>query len=330
MNDPSQLALFDLRGSRENRGPRCADLPEAVVNLAARLPDSLYLGTSSWSFPGWTGLVYARRHERGELSRGGLGAYASHPMLRTVSVDRSYYGPLREADWQAYAAAVPAGFRFLVKAPMQITAPTLIRGRGVHEANPAHLDPAPARTGFMPALRSGLGERLAAAVLQFPPQGPAMTANPVRFTQRLRALLEGLGNGIPWAVELRDPELLNQDSLAVLADTGTRLCVSVHPRMPDLDEQLVMARYLGGPLIVRWNLHHGIDYETARTDYAPFDRLRREDPVTRSVLATAAVRCLSVGQPVFIAINNKAEGSAPLSVIKLGQQIARARLRASS
>ena len=34
--------------------------PEDVRALGEQLPPSLYLGTSSWTFPGWKGLVYDR------------------------------------------------------------------------------------------------------------------------------------------------------------------------------------------------------------------------------------------------------------------------------
>ncbi len=58
--------------------------------LAARLPPGLRLGTSSWSFPGWAGLVWANPAPPADLSRRGLPAYAAHPLLRAVSLDRSY------------------------------------------------------------------------------------------------------------------------------------------------------------------------------------------------------------------------------------------------
>ena len=33
---------------------------EEVVRVAQRLPKNLHFGTSSWSFPGWVGIVYAQ------------------------------------------------------------------------------------------------------------------------------------------------------------------------------------------------------------------------------------------------------------------------------
>src|SRR5262245_5048315 len=85
--------------------------PELVA-VAQRLPQNIYLGTSSWAFPGWYGLVYDRTASESQLARHGLAAYAQHPLLRAVGIDRTYYAPLPAADFAAYAAVVPDDFRF--------------------------------------------------------------------------------------------------------------------------------------------------------------------------------------------------------------------------
>ena len=76
-----------------------------------------------------------------------------------------------------------------------------------------------------------------------------------------------------------------------------------------------------GPLVVRWSLHSGFKYETAKAKYFPFNRLVDEDPDCRESLARECVRTLDAGFPVYVVINNKAEGSAPLSVEKLAQRV---------
>src|SRR5262249_40602829 len=84
--------------------------------LAERMPPGIHLGTSSWSFPGWAGIVYDRPASSLQLARHGLAAYAQHPLLRAVGIDRTYYAPLSVAEFSRYADVVPAAFRFLVKA----------------------------------------------------------------------------------------------------------------------------------------------------------------------------------------------------------------------
>jgi hypothetical protein len=72
---------------------------------------------------------------------------------------------------------------------------------------------------------------------------------------------------------------------------------------------------------VRWNLHAGFAYEEARARYAPFTRLVDEDLTNRIALARLCLEAAERGEPVFVIANNKAEGSAPLTLLKLAERI---------
>src|SRR5512137_2496942 len=87
----TQLGLF---GPTEEPGVAAVAVSPEVASLGARLPALVRLGSSSWSFPGWAGLVWARHHPADVLSADGLLAYARHPLLRAVGVDRTFYAPL--------------------------------------------------------------------------------------------------------------------------------------------------------------------------------------------------------------------------------------------
>jgi len=63
---------------------------EELVRLAQRVPKNLHFGTSSWSFPGWVGIVYAQLYGASLLARHGLSAYARHPLLRAVNLDSAF------------------------------------------------------------------------------------------------------------------------------------------------------------------------------------------------------------------------------------------------
>src|SRR5438105_3633897 len=110
MGENAQLALF-----REEPPPvRVEEVQPAAserehIELANALPRTLMFGTSSWSFPGWAGLVYAGEYSERTLARHGLRAYAQHPLLRTVGLDRSYYEPLDVEQLSAYSAQLPRG-----------------------------------------------------------------------------------------------------------------------------------------------------------------------------------------------------------------------------
>ena len=48
-----------------------------IIELAAALPRLVHLGTSSWTFPGWKGLVWEGDYSDAQLSKHGLASYAS-------------------------------------------------------------------------------------------------------------------------------------------------------------------------------------------------------------------------------------------------------------
>ncbi|MFM7433739.1 MAG: hypothetical protein ACKO3O_09590, partial [Gammaproteobacteria bacterium] len=74
------------------------------------------------------------------------------------------------------------------------------------------------------------------------------------------------------------------------------------------------------PLVIRWLLAPGLGYEEARAAYAPFDRLLDPDRETRRQVAQLAHKALGQGRQIIVIINNKAEGSAPLSVAALAKE----------
>jgi hypothetical protein len=113
--------LGELPTEDAPRGVLPATADDGLSALASRLDPRLRLGTSSWSFPGWAGLVYAGIASKQSLSRDGLTAYSRHPLLRTVGVDSGFYAPLDARRLARYAEQVPLDFRFLVKAPASIT-----------------------------------------------------------------------------------------------------------------------------------------------------------------------------------------------------------------
>jgi len=309
-------------------GPAIADA--ATLDLGRRLPARIHLGTSSWSFPGWAGIVYDTVAGESQLAKSGLAAYARHPLLRSVGIDRSFYQPLAAAEYAAYAAQVPPDFRFLVKGPALVTEPVRRDQSGRATApNPQFLDAQVAFEQYAKPAVAGLAEKAGPLVFQFSPLArrtlddvPAFVARLHAFLWALNKMCEGFANPPQFAVEVRDAELLGRDLADALKDTGARYCLGVHARMPAVEAQLPLLRALWpGPMVARWNLHSGFAYQEAKQAYAPFNRIVDADPQTRATLARVAAATARAGYPVTIVANNKAEGSAPLTLFKLAQAI---------
>ena len=295
--------------------------PPEICALGQQLPALLHLGTSSWSFPGWNGLVYDGEFRAAELARDGLAAYGRHPLMRTVSIDRTFYAPIGEADYTRYASQVPDGFRFLIKAPMALTSAWLRSDTGEFADSPYFLDADYAIKEFVAPCTAGLGTKCGPLVFQCPPQGRATTNNPDPFINRLYRFLKELPQDVLYAVEVRDPELLTKRFFRCLDTTGVRFCVASHARMPTPREQIEQSQSMqAGPFVVRWSLHSGLKYASAKEKYFPFNQLVDEDPDSRESLVQQCIRTLDSGFPVYVVVNNKAEGSAPLSVEKFARR----------
>jgi uncharacterized protein YecE (DUF72 family) len=319
---PEQPALFDLGAERLE----AAAVSEELVALGKALPASVRLGTMSWAFPGWRGLVYDAAAPSGALSAHGLSAYSRHPLLGAVEIDHSYYDPLSETALARYAEQVPDAFRFVVKAHEACVIrrfPEHARyGNRRGERNPFYLDPSYASDAVVGPVAAGLGEKLGAILFQFPPGGESAAE---AFPDELAAFLARLPPGLPYAIELRTASAFSPRYVEVLAATGAVHCHNAWSSMPDV---LAQARRVPPaarrPLLVRWLLAPGERYEQTRERFAPFSALAREDLAVRGAIARLAAKAVAHDVPVLITINNKAEGCAPESAVRLARSIVEA------
>jgi uncharacterized protein YecE (DUF72 family) len=305
---------------------------DLAAQLASAFGERLYLGTSSWHFPGWAGLVWDQHpYSESDLSRHGLAAYSRHPLLRTVSLDRGYYRALDRDTFARLAAQTPEHFRFVVKAPSEITDAVLRAGDSGAPVgdNPHFLDARRALDAVVAPAVDGLGDRLGAIVFQFPPLPAPWLRHGRALLDRLDALWRTVVPAMPasasMAIEVRDARMLTPNLIAQLARHRVAYCIGLHDNMPALQQQMLLAHGAGGggDLICRWSLRQGLRYNQAKAQWAPFDRLQASDIPTREALAQAVVGTLSAGYRACVTINNKAEGSAPLSVVELARAILR-------
>ena len=324
----SQLDLF-ASSAMSPPAIGAATVSPAMVALAHHLPRQMYLGTSSWTFPGWHGLVYDRAVSTSILARDGLAAYAQHPLLRTVCVDRTFYAPLRAADYATYAAAVPDDFRFVVKAHVWCTQPTLRDPSHAnwrsYTPNEYFLHPGYATEHVVEPCCAGLGPKAGPILFQFSPLDVPALGGSQYFAVRLHAFLEALPRGPVYAVELRNHQLLSPAYHEVLTDLGVCHCFNIHPSMPALHEQMrLIPPEAMSTLLVRWMLHPGRRYDEAKTRYQPFDRIVDDDRDNRQTIASLCLTTLAAGHPTFVIANNKAEGSAPCTVFRLAEDVVQA------
>lgn len=319
MGDP-QESLFDLSPGAIEPAPAN---PEHE-RVAAEVPRGVRMGAMSWSYPGWKGLVYSTRAPNQALANVGLTAYSKYPFFRTVEIDRSYYEPLSADDLRSFALQVPEDFRFVAKAHedcVVLRFPTHARyGKKRGEINPRYLDARYAEDVVLAPFEPGLGSKLGILLFQFPPQD---VGHPQSFADELHDFLRRLPKTFRYAVEIRNTELLTRRYVEALADVGAVHCHNAWTSMPDVIDQVrFVPPAARRPLVVRWLLRRGEAYQDALQRSAPFDRIVEEDVETRTKLAKLVAKADLHGVPVFVLIDNKAEGCAPESAARLARAIA--------
>ncbi len=284
----------------------------ADAALAARRPPGLYLGTSSWTFRGWGGLVYRGSPTQEHLVELGLEEYSAHPLFNTVAIDRSYYAPLGVDELAHYARQLPPDFRCVMKVWNAVTSRVDPRTRAL---NPKFLDPGFFKDAVLAAVDKTFSAHQGHLLFQFLPLSRAELPSPTEFSHKLDRFLSQLPRQYAYAVELRNSELMTPAYFAALQRHGVSHVFNHWERMPAIRDQLANpASLTSSHVVCRLLLPQGMGYEEAREAYAPFDRLQAVDEPMREDVVALWKACRAAGRSLTIIVNNKAEGSSPLTV----------------
>lgn len=322
---PDQLPLFDTAAAPERKAAAASPLDARFAPLrdtASRLSPHVRFGTSSWAFPGWAGLVYTTNRTERWLSREGLREYVRHPLLRTVGIDRSYYARIPDEDLRRYADQLPDGFPCCCKAPASVTSP-VVPERGSKEANPHFLSPDRFIDDLLDPVSRIFKAHAGPFVLQFPPLLRRSGLEAAVFIDALDGFLSALPRGFGYGVELRDAALLTPAYARVLARHGAAHIYNLWTAMPMPAEQAAALPPETMPFVmVRLLLRPGTTYNERRESFLPFDRIVSPFEEMRDEVAAILARAVARAIPAYVLVNNKAEGSAPLTIEALASRLA--------
>ena len=292
--------------------------PEQLRQLGLGLPELVRFGTSTWTYPGWTGLVYHRVYpERGAAARM-LAEYAGFPLFRTVGIDSSFYGPPTPRTLDAYAAHLPPGFPCVSKVWDQITVHTHAGKRDpgkTGEPNPHFLDADLFLRDMYQPYQEHFRDHAGPFVFEFQTiaRSAGMTAQ--ALADRLDAFFSRLPPEGQYAVELRNQEFLTPPYFAVLREHGVAHVFNSWTRMPPVGEQLDLPGAITAPfMLVRALLRPGRTYQEAVEKFQPYDRIREPNPHLRADLLRVIQRAVELRIPAYLIVNNRAEGSAPMTI----------------
>ena len=324
-----QIPLFDIAHevAPDPSVASVARVHEEARTVAEELPDEIRFGTSSWTFPGWKGIVYSGPVTSSAIAKDGLRQYAAHPLLRTVGIDRSYYAPIPLEDLRRYADQLPNGFQGCAKAPAGVTS-TIIGPPGSDAPNPDFMSVDRLIEEQLEPFSLAFREHSGPFILEFPPFPRNSRMRPTEFHARLDQFLGALPRDFQYAVELRDERLLTVEYRAILVRHGIGHTYNYWSAMPGLMAQARIVPPQDLPFaVIRLLLKPGTWYQEQRERFQPFNALVAPDGLMRTEVADLADQVLTSGRKLWVLVNNKAEGSSPLSIMELAKRIAARRRR---
>jgi uncharacterized protein YecE (DUF72 family) len=310
--------LFDDFGGFDRDG--------LASSLHALAREHIYIGGSSWKYEGWLGQVYTRERylTRGRFSRKLFEAECLREYAETfptVCGDFAFYQFPTEEFWQRLFLRVPEGFRFAFKVPEQITCKVFPKharyGPQAGKENEGFLDARMLREMFLRPL-AAYGEKTALLIFEFGAFGRRSFADLAEFLDRLDPFLSALPRTFRYAIEIRNPEFLEKDYFACLRSHGVAHVYNAWSKMPELRHQLALPDSATADFLVcRALLRHGRVYEDAVGLFAPYTGIQDPNPEARESMRVLIGRAREDKQFLFLFVNNRLEGNAPLTILSL-------------
>ncbi len=296
-----------------------AQVAGLLHQLAGR---GIYIGTSSWKYPGWIGPLYdeTRYLYRGKLSnarfeRDCLAEYAQ--TFRSVCVDAAYYTFPSAKYLAGLAAQVPDGFRFSFKVTDDITLrhfPKLARfGTRQGQVNPHFLDADLFRNAFLTPCAVHR-DKVGLLMFEFSHFHPSDYGRGRDFVADLDRFLGQLPTGWDYGVEIRNRSFLHPDYFDTLARHRVVHVYNSWEAMPPVEEQWLAPGSRTHPecLGARFLLRSGRRYAEAVERFQPYTQVQDPNPAAREVIVDMILASLQQSRPgrAYVYINNRFEGSA--------------------
>ncbi|MBN2425551.1 MAG: DUF72 domain-containing protein [Calditrichaceae bacterium] len=245
---------------------------------------TLYLGTSGWSYKDWQGPFYPQEMN----SKNYLNHYAMH--FDAVEIDSTFYGIPRRSTVENWRDQTPAHFIFSPKVPQMIT----------HEKR---LDNCEAEWKQFIAHMQILGDKLGPVVLQFDYQ----------FTfkdhfEMLSRFLKQYSADCRLCVEIRNRDWHNEAFYKLLKDHQTALVLNdlyYMPRVQRITAGFTYIRLLGN----------------RRQIPDDFSHIRIDRDKDLDWWATLIDECLEKELEVYAYSNNRYQGHAPATIRMLAERL---------
>ena len=305
------LPLFDPPSSF-NR----AALGQRLRELAN---ENIWIGTSSWKYPGWLGQIYTRERyvTRGKFSQKRFESECLAEFAETFPIvcgDFSFYQFPSPEYWKKLFGSAPAQLQFVLKVPEEVTCEVFPKharyGPRAGMVNESYLSADAVAALFLEPLEP-YRARIPALIFEFGVRG----ASPREFAAKLDPFLGALPATFRYAVEVRNREYLQPRYFEILRQHRAAHVLNAWTRMPVLSEQMAIADAFPADFtVVRALLRQGRAYEDAVQQFAPYDKVRDENPEARESLRKLIQRMREERRAAYIFVNNRLEGNSPETI----------------
>ncbi len=300
-----------------NKDTGLVDFGFAFLTLYYMDNNNLLIGTCSWKYDSWRGLVYPEDIEINYLRE-----YSKH--FSTVEIDQWFWSlfkgntavlPKAEVV-KEYALSVPPGFIFSIKVPNSITLTHHYQKNKSAALVPnPHFLSTELMERFLHTLEP-LGDHLGPLMFQFEYLNKIKMLSLGHFIEMFEVFLQGLPEGYQYCIEIRNPNYLKNDYFDFLAEQhlGPVFLQGYYmPSIFDLHERF--KDRLSDPVVIRL---HGMDRNgmEERTNNV-WDRI--VDPRDNELLQLQSIvnDLRERRHQVFVNVNNHYEGSAPRTIEKI-------------
>jgi uncharacterized protein YecE (DUF72 family) len=283
----------------------------------------LRIGTSSWNYDSWEGLVYSRGSDRSYLEQ-----YAE--VFDTAEIDRWFWSLFESPEArlpdlltvEEYSRSVPEGFLFTIKVPNSITLTHHYqrdKSKPLQE-NPHFLSPE-LFAGFLERIEP-LRNRIGALIFQFEYLNKQKISSQKEFESRMTEFFSSINCPYLCTVETRNQQYLNDSYFQFLRKNRLYPCFLQGYYMPDLRRILPgrEAWFQEGDLaVVRL---HGPDRQgMEKMSGKRWDRIVAPKDEEIGDILDSIGRLLGRGVDIFLNVNNHYEGSAPLTIRKIRDRL---------
>ncbi|MDB6111275.1 MAG: hypothetical protein JWR69_3025 [Pedosphaera sp.] len=305
------------------------DLARLRQGAAELAEHGVFIGTSSWKYPGWRGLLYQEdryvwhgKFSETRFDRLCLTEYAE--VFKTVCVDAAYYKFPDARHLQGLISQVPSDFKFTFKVTDDITIKNFSNlprfGHRAGKLNTNFLNADLFTSAFLSPCEP-FQNQIGLLILEFSHFYPADFARGRDFVAALDRFLGQLPKQWSYGVEIRNQNFLHPDYFAMLARHGVAHIYNSWGEMPSVTDQLAMPGSLTNPAFsgARLLLKPGRKYQQAVDLFQPYNRVK--EPYEEARVAAAGlikeILSSSTGRKLFIYVNNRLEGNALLTILAI-------------